>query len=260
MSLHIGESETLPEFSENLRGMSPGESKEFEVKYPDDYGQERLAGRNVRFRAEVKAVRRRELPEINDEFAQDLGDFQTLDELREAIRTSIKAEREYMAQQDAKNRLIDVLVNQHPFPVPEAFLDRQIEVQVERQLRELAAQGVDPRSIKLDWEKVKEGRREAAARDVRASLILERIAEAEAIYANNDEVDRELNQLAKREREPVAALRMRFEKDGTLARIASRIRTDKVLNFLFENARKVAPTEPPPQAESQSESQPATEG
>jgi trigger factor len=257
MSLHLGESETLPEFTENLRGMSPGETKEFSVNYPPEYGQERLAGRTVQFRAEVKAVRRRELPELNDEFAQDLGDFQTLDELREAIRTSMKSEREYMAQQEAKNKLVDKLVDQHPFPIPDAFLDRQIEFQVERQLRELAAQGVDPKSIKLDWDKVKESRREAASHDVRASLLLERIADNEAIYANNEEVDRELATLAKREREPVAALRMRLEKDGTLARIASRIRTDKVLNFLFENARKVAPIEAEPEA---SETQPVEEG
>jgi trigger factor len=241
MSLQIGDSSTMPEFTENLRGVSPGEDREFDVTYPADYGQDRLAGKTVRFRATVKNVRRRELPELNDEFARDLGDYQSLTELRDAIRTSLRAEREFMAQQDAKSKLVDKLVDAHPFPIPDAFLDRQIEIQVERQLRELAAQGVDPREIKLDWNKVREARKDAAARDVRASLILERVADRESVYANNDEVDRELQTLAKREREPVAALRMRFEKDGTLGRIASRIRTEKVLNFLFENSRKVEP-------------------
>lgn len=250
LSLHIGDGESLPEFTENLRGMSPDETKEFSVQYPEDYGQERLAGKNVTFRVTVKAVRRRELPELNDEFARDLGDYQTLEELRDAVRTSIRAEREFAAQQESKNKIVDKLVDAHPFAIPDAFLDRQIEVQVDRQLRELAAQGVDPRQIKLDWDKLKESRREAATRDVRASLVLERIADAESIYATNEEVDRELNTIAKREREPVAALRMKFEKDGTMGRIASRIRTEKVLNFLFENARKVAlPAEPEPAAE-----------
>jgi trigger factor len=240
MSIQIGDQESLPEFTENLRGMAPDETREFTVHYPDDYGQEKLAGREVTFRVTVKSVRRRELPELNDEFARDLGDYQSLTELRDAIRTSIRAEREFAAQQESKNKLVEKLVDSHPFPIPDAFLDRQIEIQIERQLRELAAQGVDPRQIKLDWQKLKEARREAATRDVRGSLILERIADAESVYATNDEVDRELNAIAKREREPVAALRMKFEKDGTLGRIASRIRTEKVLNFLFEHARKVA--------------------
>jgi trigger factor len=254
MSLHIGDPETLAEFTENLRGVSPDEEREFDVSYPADYGQERLAGRTVRFKATVKGVRRRELPDLNDEFARDLGDYQTLEELRDTVRGSIRSEREYEAQQQAKNKAVDKLVEAHPFPVPEAFLDRQIEFQIERQLRELAAQGVDPRQLKLDWEKLKESRREPAAKDVRASLILERIADAEAIHATQEEVDRELNTLARREREPVASLRAKFEKDGTLARIAARIRTEKVLNFLFENARKVAPV---PEAEASPEPEPS---
>jgi trigger factor len=115
MSLHIGDPETLPEFSENLRGVSPEESRDIEVTYPDDYGQERLAGKTVKFRVTVNGVRRRELPELNDEFARDLGDYQNLDELREAIRSSIRAEREYAAQQEAKSKLVDKLVEAHSF-------------------------------------------------------------------------------------------------------------------------------------------------
>jgi trigger factor len=245
LSLHIGGQETLPEFNEHLVGVSPGEERELDVTYPADYGSERLAGKSVRFRVAVKSVRRRELPELNDDFAQDLGDYKDLGELRDAIRGSIRAEREYQAQTEAKNKLVESLVDAHPFPVPEAFLDRQIEMQLDRQLRELASQGVDPRSIKLDWDKLKESRREAATRDVRASLLLERVSERESIYATNDEVDRELQAIAKREREPVAALRAKFEKDGTLGRIASRIRTEKTLNFLFEHSRKVEPVATP---------------
>jgi trigger factor len=241
MVLHLGDEETLPEFTENLQGMSPEESKEFDVSYPEDYGQERLAGRTVRFAVTLKGVRRKELPELNDEFAQDLGDYQNLAELRDAIRGAILAEREFVAQETAKRKIVDELVNRHMFPVPGAYVDRQIEVELERRFRELAAQGVDPRKLKLDWGKIRESMKERAERDVRASLLLERIAEAESIYATTDEVDREVQRVAKQERQPAAAIRMRLEKEGGLQRIASRIRTDKTLNFLFEHARKVAP-------------------
>jgi trigger factor len=241
MVLHLGDAETLPEFTENLTGMSPDETKEIEVAYPEDYGHDRLAGRHVTFDVTVKAVRRRELPDLNDEFARDLGDYQNLDELREAIRASIRSEREYFAQQEAKNKVVDELAKRHDFPIPEAYVDRQIEFLVERQLREVAGQGVDPRQLKLDWNKIKESQKERARREVKASLILEKIADAESIHATNEEVDREVQRIAKQEREPVAAVRMKLEKDGTLGRIANRIRTEKTLSFLFENARKTAP-------------------
>ncbi|MGH9632962.1 MAG: trigger factor [Bryobacteraceae bacterium] len=240
MVLHIGDEETLPEFTEHLRGVSPGEEKELAVAYPADYGQERLAGKNVVFHVAVKAVRRQELPELNDEFARDLGDYQTLEELRDAVRKTLQAEKEYAAQGEAKTKLIDELVNRHEFPVPEAFVERQIETVVEQQLRSVAARGVDPRSLKLDWAKIKEAQRDQAVHDVKASLLLERVADAESIHATTDEVDREVQRVARSEREPVAAVRMRLEKDGALARIAARIRTEKTLNYLFEHARKIA--------------------
>ncbi|MCL6506317.1 MAG: trigger factor [Bryobacteraceae bacterium] len=108
--VHIGAEETLAEFTENLRGLSPGEEKEFEVSYPEDYGDEKLAGKTLRFRARVKAVRRKELPELNDEFAAEVGDFQSLEELREEVRRSLLREKEALARREAKNRLVEQLV------------------------------------------------------------------------------------------------------------------------------------------------------
>jgi trigger factor len=247
MAIHLGNPETMPEFNEHLVGMSPEDEKEFDVTYPADYGQQRLAGKTVRFKVRVKAVRRKELPEMNDEFARDLGDYQNLDELREAIRKVIFAEREFAAQQEAKGKIVDSLVASHEFPVPQAYVDFQIESNVRRSVREITGRDMDLRSLNLDWNKLREQQGERATQDVKASLLLEKVADAESIHATNDEVDRELQRIAKAEREAVAALRMRFEKDGTLGRIASRIRTEKVLNFLFEHARKVTPVETAPE-------------
>lgn len=240
LMLHIGGPETLEAFSENLRGMVPGEEQEFELTYPEDYGQARLAGKTVRFRALLKGIRRKELPELNDEFARDLGDYDSLDQVREALRRSLFLERQYVAQHKAKQALVDRLVELHEFPVPEAFIERQIELQVERQLRELASEGVDPRSLKIDWEKVRASQRARAIHEVKASLLVDRIATAENILATIEEVDREVQRLAKQQREPVAATRQRLEKEDGLRRIASQIRTEKTLNFLFEHARKTA--------------------
>ena len=247
ISVRIGDAATMPAFTENLRGVAPDESREFDVTYPEEYDRKNLAGRTVRFRATVKAVRRKELPELNDEFAKDLGDYQTLEEVREAIRKAILREREQKSLDLAKQQLIERLVDAHPFPVPDAYVDRQIEINVENQLRTLAAQGIDPKSIKLDWNKVRESQKDRAARDVRASLLLDKIADREAIGATQEEVDREVQRIAKQQREAVAVTRAKLQKDGAIARIAGNIRTGKTLDFLFEHARKEAaeiPEEP----------------
>jgi len=241
INIEIGGKETIKEFSEILAGAMPGDVRETEITYPDDYAAERLAGKTVRFKIELKTIRIKELPELNDDFAKDLGDFQTLDEVREEVRKAISREREYVAQTEAKNSLIDSLVDAHEFPVPEAYVERQVEINLENQLRNFAAQGMDVSKIRLDWEKIKATQSDKARRDVRASLILEKVADTESIHTSQDELDNEVNRIARQQREPVAAVRLKMEKDGTLGRIASRIRTEKTLNLLFEHAVKQAP-------------------
>ena len=242
INIEIGGKDTFGAFTEALRGAVPGESREAEITYPENYAAEKLAGKTVRFNIHVKQIRLKELPELNEEFAKDLGDFQNLGELQAEVRKAIFQEREMMAQNKAKDAIIEKLVDAHDFAVPEAYVDQQVNGIVEGQLRSLAAQGVDVSKIKLDWNEVRQAQAERARRDVRASLILEKVASAESIFATQEEVDAELARVSRQQREPIAAVRMRFEKDGSLARIASRIRTEKTLSFLFERAVKTAPT------------------
>ncbi|HYL74594.1 MAG TPA: trigger factor [Bryobacteraceae bacterium] len=254
MVLHVGDKDTLPGFSDALRGMSPEEEKEFELAYPDDYGQEKLAGKTVKFRLKLKMIRTKELPELNDEFAHDLGDYTALADLQEAVRKSIFHEREYIAQQKAKDELLDKLIEAHDFPVPDTYIERQIESQLKQQLSELAERGIDPTKLKIDWGKLKDAQRPKALHDVKGTLLIDKIAERETIHATNDEVDHEIQRIAKQQREPVAAVRKKLDKEGITGRIAYRIRGDKTLNFLFEHARKEAPEEKPePEPEEKAE-------
>ncbi len=238
VQIQVGGEETLAAFNDALIGLSPDQMREIEINYPEDYGQENLAGKTVRFELTPKTLRKKELPVLDDEFARDLGDFQTLDELKEAVRKSIFSEKQFAAQQTAKEEIIDKLVEGNEFPIPEAYVDRQIENQVRTQLNDLAGRGVDPNTIKLDWAKVKENQGEKAARNVRASLLLEKIAEKEGIHATKEEVDGEVQRIARREREAVAVTRAKLEKDGALARISGHIQTQKTLQFLFDNSNK----------------------
>lgn len=240
LNIEIGGKDTLEGFTENLRGMEPDEEKVFELTYPEDFGQANLAGKTVKFYCTVKGLRRKELPEANDEFAQDLGDYRTMAEFREAVKKSLASQRQQAAQQEAKNKLVDVLVDKHEFPVPEVFVERQINNRLEQMARSLIDQGIDVGKLKLDWDKLKEAQREKAVREVKASLLLSKVSEKENIHATNAEVDREVERLARQQRQPVVALRPKLEKDGTLGRIASHIQTEKTLAFLFEHSNKVA--------------------
>lgn len=240
LQIEIGGADTLQAFTDNLLGAQPEETKEFEVTYPEEYGSERLAGKTVRFQMTPKVIRRKELPALDDEFARDLGDYQNLEDLKENVRKAIFREKQHAAQHEAKEALVDRLVEAHDFPVPETYVDYQIENQTRARLRELTGQDVDLSKLKLDWKEIKEKQREKAVRNVKAALLLDKISDREAINATRDEVDHEVQHIARRERDTVPVVRARLEKDGTLARMADNIRTEKTLNFLFEQAKKEA--------------------
>lgn len=253
MTLQIGDPDTLPAFTEGITGMSPGDTKDVSVTYPEDYGQERLAGKTVTFDVELKFIRRKELPVLDDDFAQSMGDFRTFDEFKDQVKASILAERQYRAQEEAKSKLIEKLADSHSFAVPETYVERQLQIQLENYARTLQMQGIDPRKLNFDMAKFRESQKDRATRDVRATLLLDKIAEVEAVAVQQDEVDREVQRMARQQREPVAAVRVKLEKDGGLDRIANRIRTDKAIALLFEQARKVAPAPGEKKTESETE-------
>ncbi|HYM10521.1 MAG TPA: trigger factor [Bryobacterales bacterium] len=238
LTVEIGGEDTLPAFTENLRGLSPGDKKDIEVTYPEDYGERKLAGKTVPFEVAVLGLRSKELPELNDELAKDEGDFRDLAELRDRLRTELEAQKRQQAQRDAKAKLIDKLVDAHDFPVPEKLVERQINANVERSLRSLAEQGVDPTKLRLDWNKIQEVEQPRSIREIKAGLILEKIAAEEHIHVTQEEVDRQVQAYARQTGQPVAAARAKLAETGALNRLSSQIRSEKTLQFLFEQARK----------------------
>ena len=241
INIEIAGKDTFQSFTDALRGAEPDDVRQAEITYPDDYAAEKLAGKTVKFNVTLKQIRLKEMPELNDDFAKDLGDFQSVDELRDEVRKSIFRDREHAAQSEAKNKLIDKLVDMHEFAVPDTYVDNQVQSTIEGQLRQWQAQGMDVSKLKLDWAKLRETQHDRAKRDVMASLLLGKLASTESLNVTQDEMDGELQRIARQRREPVAAVRMSMEKDGSLDRIANRILTEKTLTFLFEHSVKVAP-------------------
>jgi trigger factor len=231
--VEIGGSNTVKEFTENLRGAAPGEERTFSVVYPEDFADQRLAGKTFGYTVRIKAVKQKTLPEQNDEFAKQVGDFENLEVLRTRIREGLTAEKEHEADRAAKEKIIAELEKRHDFPVPDALVEQQIDVQLERGLRALAAQGMRTEDLKkLDWTRLRDGQRESARKEVKISLLLDRIASAEKIDATDEEVDHEVEALAQQARQPVEQVRERFAKEGALDQIRSRVRNDKTLDFL----------------------------
>jgi len=238
---HIGAEETLESFTENLRGASSGETKQFRSQYPDDYPDQKLAGKAYDYTVEVQGIKEKKLPELNDEFAKDAagekGGFSTLEEMRKLISKDLEAAKEDQQKTQAREKLLEALVKQHDFPVPEALVEHQMNVRLERSVRALTAQGVDPRAVNIDWVALRNHQRERAVDDVKAELLIDRVAEAEKIDATDEEVEKEIQALAEHSGESATALRARLTKQGVLDRMKSKLRSDKTIEWLYRNAR-----------------------
>ncbi len=235
--VEIGGPTTVRDFSENLRSARPGEERRFDVTYPEDFSDPRLAGKKLAYAITVKGIKQKVLPELNDDFAKETGELQSLDELKAKIREQLEAEKKHTAEHAAKDKLVEELVRRNDFPIPEALVDRQVDVRLERGLRALAAQGMRTEDMKkMDFSRLRAGQREAALREVKASLLLEKIADQEKIEVSDEEVGKEIESLAKQMQQTPEAVRARLTRDGALDRIRNRIRHEKTLEFLYRRS------------------------
>jgi trigger factor len=238
---HLGAEETLESFTENLRGAQPGETKKFQSKYPDDYPDPKLAGKTYDYAVEVQGIKEKKLPELNDEFAKDAagetGGFATLTEMRKKILENLEAAKGQRQQAQAREKILELLVKRHDFPVPEALVESQMDTRLERVVRSLAAQGVDPRAVNVDWVSLRRRQHDPAVDDVKAELLLDRIATAENIEATDEDAEKEIATLAEHSGESATALRARLTKQGALDRMKSKLRSDKTIEWLYRTAR-----------------------
>jgi trigger factor len=235
--VEIAGKNTMPEFTENLRGAAAGDERSFEVNYPQDSSDQRLAGKRFTYTVRVQAIKQKALPELNDQFAKELGEFANLEEVRKRIREGMEAERKHNAEREAKDKLVTELVKRNEFEVPEALVERQIDVRLERGLRALTAQGMKAEEIKkMDFNRLRAGQREQALQEVKASLLLDRIAEEEKIEVSDAEIDGEIEALARQSKQTSEEIRARLTRDGALDRIRNRIRSEKTLDFLYHQS------------------------
>jgi trigger factor len=226
------------EFTENLTGVRPEETKTFLVDYPPDFSSPGLAGKKVEYAAEVTAVRKKELPELDDEWATSLGgEVDSVATLRTKVREDLEARAAAESDNQLRRELVRKLVAAHQFEVPESFVEQQTVHRLEEIARQMMNRGIDPRTAQLDWEGAREELKVQAAEDVRATMLMEKIAEAENITVSEQEVEAEIQSFAIASQQSIEQVRAALTKNGGERSIAQRLRNRKALDLLIENAR-----------------------
>jgi len=234
---HIGAEETMEPFNINLKGASAGDHKNFDVEYPADYPDKKLSGKTYHYAVEVLGIKTKKLPELTDEFAKDVSDTSTLEELKKKVGEELEHQRDHRHKELLHEKLLAEIVKLHDFPVPESLVEHQMDVRLERVVRSLATQGVDPRAVNVDWVALRRRQEERAKDDVKAELIVDRIATAENIDVTEQEVTHELEHMAGHSNESAEAIRARLTKQGALDRRKAKLRSDKTLDWLAQQAK-----------------------
>jgi trigger factor len=183
----------------------------------------------------VKAIKKRTLPELDDDFARELGDYESFADLETSLREHLANRKRLSVEDETRNRLFAALAERFPFPVPESLIQERIDARLERGLRALAAQGMNTEQMrKLDFARLRAAQRDGAVAEVKASVLLDRIAQVENILVGGEELDRELQLAALQSGEPLETLRARLTQDGRLARIREQLRREKTAHLLYE--------------------------
>ena len=233
--VQVGGPNTLDSFNAALRGATVGQQLKFEVSYPPDFGERQLAGKRVAYDLEVKGIKKKIEPDLNDDFAKELGQYESLADFTQQLREHLANDKQRRVQSETTNRLLDALVTRFEFPVPESLVQQQIDTRLERGLRALATQGMRTEDMRnLDFDRLRAAQRGSATAEVKGSILLDRIADVENVSVPEEDVENELHAISLQMREPVETLRARLTEDGSLARIRERLRREKMGALLYE--------------------------
>jgi trigger factor len=236
VTIEIGAAANPPGFDDEVIGTTVGETKRFEVRYPDDYEMKELAGTAVNYTVTIKGLKRRVVPDLDDEFARDLGEFDTLAALRARVEQDLTREAEQKAEREARGELLKQLAGWVTFTVPESLIERELDRRIEDFARRLMEQGVDPRKADIDWAAFRQAQQEPARDSVASALVLDEVAQREGLTVSEAEIEAELSRFGERTGRTTAAVRAQLEKDGGISRLATGLRREKAVDFLRSRA------------------------
>jgi trigger factor len=236
VNIELGAKANPPGFDEQLVGLEPGATKAFTIHYPADYAITELANSDVAYTVTVKAIRRRVLPELDDEFAKDLGEFATLDALRARVREDLEHEAKHAAERAVRGDLMKQLAARVPFEIPASLVERELDRRLEEFAHRLVDQGVDPRQAGVDWQAFRESQLQPARESVASAIVLDEVARRERVEVTEAEIEQEIARYAERSGRTPAAVRAALEKEGGLARVHGGLRREKSIDFVMSRA------------------------
>jgi trigger factor len=233
----VGEESPLPELHDGLRGKRAGDRIEFDHAYGDDAQNESFRGKTVHHEVELKEIRVQEKPEVNDEFAQSVGGWESVEQMREAIAADIRSHREHEALRLKRQQIGDRLLGLHRFDVPETLVEEELGKSLQNYARFLASQGVDLEKAEIDWRKMRDEFRPEAEKRARRGLILEVIAKKENLIAADAEVDREIRRAAQENGREFADVKHRLKHDGGYEALRLSLSQEKALDLVLAEAK-----------------------
>lgn len=236
VSIEIGASANPPGFDAHLLGLEPGSTASFSITFPQDYAAAELAGTTVSYSVVVKGIKRRLLPELDDDFAKDLGEFETLEALKSRVRHDLEHEARHASENEVRGELMKQLAQRVPFDIPAALVDREIDRRLEEFASRLMQQQIDPRQAGIDWQAFRESQREPAREAVASALVLDEVARQEQIEVSEAEIEQEVARYAERAARTPAAVRAALEKEGGVSRISAGLRREKSIDSIMARA------------------------
>ncbi len=235
-TLEVGSGQFIPALEEKLIGLKPEEEKEIEISFPEDYGYKKWAGKTISFDVKIKEIKEKILPPLDDEFAKDLGDYASFEELKAKLKGEIEKEKELGLERQLKDQVVDQLLEANPFEVPDSLVEEQAKAMVSDTKLRLAAQGVVLKNLGVSEEKLQEDYKAMAQKQVKTFLILDKIAGQEGITVTDDEADDRLREMSEKMHQKFDVVKRYYEKNGLLPEVKDGIIRDKTLNFLLEKA------------------------
>ena len=239
IEIEIGGSSNPPGFDEEIIGMALEETRTFVLSYPDDHESKGLAGTQVKYKIKLKLIRKKTLPELNDDFARDLGEFDSLESLTTQVKTDLESQAELDADGQVRSELLRKLANSISGEVPEALIDQEIDRRVQRFVEHLISQRVDPRQANIDWDTFRKEQREPATATVRSMLVIDEIARKESLTVKEAEIEAELQRQAERAGRTPSAAKALLEKDGGMVKLKEGLKREKTIDFILKEATVV---------------------
>jgi trigger factor len=236
LTVEVGSGRFIPAFEEKLIGLRLEEEKEIEVSFPEDYGYKKWAGKTISFHVKIKEIKEKILPILDDEFAKDLGDYSSLEELKVKLKQEIERDKKLVLDRQLKDQMVDQLLQKSTFEVPESLVEEQAKALVSDIKLRLATQGMTIDTLGVSEGKLQEDYRETAMRQVRTFLILEKIAGQEGITVTDEEVEDRLREISEKAHQKFDVVKRYHEKNGLIPKVKAGIMNEKTLNFLLEKA------------------------